>query len=222
MFRAVTLDRAGRRFALGLLALVALPAGAMAEVQGPPAAVVGVGLGATWVDLPDPNPGRTELGAGTLLRFDLGYAPRPWFEIGGELGLGFLGESDSLNAVLAADSVAGVGTRTHVQALAVARGRWLRAESRWAPFACVGAGVAGLSLAAPGGRGSRELDPAWTAGLGLEWFAHPRLMLRLEGSYLGQAAQASTAHHATACLTLLVGVPRAALAESQNSKQEAP
>jgi hypothetical protein len=47
-------------------------------------------------------------------------------------------------------------------------------------------------------------------------------MLRIDGAYLGQAAQARTAHHATACLTLLVGVPRAVLAESQNSKQEAP
>jgi len=221
MFRAVPLDRVTRWMALGLLVAAAMQApAAAAGVQGPPAAVVGVGLGATWVDLPDPNPGRTDLGVGTLLRFDLGYAPRPWFEIGGELGLGFLGESDSLNAVLAAEGVVGIGTRTHVQALAVARARWLRAESRWAPFARAGAGVAGLSLAAPGGLGDRDLDPAWTAGAGIEWFAHPRLIVRAEGAYLGQAAAARTAHHATACLTLHVGVPRAELAASTSLRRE--
>jgi len=204
------LVHAGRRL-VALLFSLAAPLAAVAHE--PPAAVVGVGLGATSVDLPDPNPGATDLGAGFLVRFDLGYSPRPWFEIAGEVGFGLFGESDSLNAVLVADSVAGISSRTHLQALAVARARWLRAESSWAPFVSAGAGVAGLSLAAPGGYGDRELDPAWTAGAGLEWYAHPRLMLRLEGAYLGQAAEVRTAHHATACLTLLVGIPRKTLAE---------
>lgn len=221
MSRAVTVDRTLRPLLFGLLVL-GWPLDGIAE--SPPAAVVGIGLGATWVDLPDPNPGRSELGAGMLLHFDLAYAPRPWFEIGGTLGLGFLGESDSLNAVLAVDGVAGIGTRTHVQALAVARARWLKPESSWAPFVRAGGGVAGLSLAAPGGRGDRDLDPAWTAGAGLDWFAHPRLLLRAEGAYLGQAAATRTAHHTVASVSLLVGVPRAALAEMRSLRrsQEAP
>jgi hypothetical protein len=209
------LEVEGLAMALGsfLAAALAVALAAVPAYSAPqsPVAVAGIGLGATWVDLPDANVGAADLGATTLLRFDLGYAPRPWLELGGELGLGFAGESDSLNALLTADGITGVATRTHIQALAVVRTRWPRAGARLAPFARAGAGAAGLSFAAPGGRSERDLDPAWTVGGGIDLRAHRRILVRAEAAYVGQAAAGRAAHHAAACISFLAGVPAADL-----------
>lgn len=169
--------------------------------------VVGVTGGAMHVDLPDVNDGSQEFGTHPRFSFELAGAVRPWLECGVDVGFTMLGESDSLQAILDAQGSDAAAVVTHVQWLASARARWLREASRWSPYVRGGAGVATLWTSAPGGLGSHASDPAWCAGVGLEFYPHPRLLLRAEGTYIGQAAPGSVRHHAAASLGVLYAMP---------------
>lgn len=178
------------------------------------AVLVGVGGGAMRVDLPDPNHPGESFGTRPRLCFDLGYEANPWLEVGADVALAMLGESDSLNAILRQGGSKEVAPFTLVQAALDVRARWIAGNGRWAPYARAGAGVSALSLSAPGALGRRDRDPAWNLGGGVEFYARRRIVLRAEGLYVGQAAQGGTRHHAVAGLTLLYALPRAAFGES--------
>ena len=217
--------RSGRRLSLGgsgarcavpacvpfviALAVAAAPRQAVAGdgYADRTAVLLGAGGGIAFIDLPDVNdPGRT-FGSGGRMQFEIGGEVRPWLEIGADLAFTALGESDSLNAILASWGSSETSAVTHVQSGVVVRARWLGAR-RWAPFARVGAGVAGLWMSAPGGLGGHVLDPAWSAGGGLELDAHRLVVLRAEGQYAGQAADGGVRSHAAATLSVLLAIPR--------------
>jgi opacity protein-like surface antigen len=167
-----------------------------------PRVVVGAGAGAMHVDLPDPDTG-TSFGTRPRVQFALGYEARPWLELGAELGFTYLQESDSLNAILATQGSQERALRTHLQAFADARLRWLHGESSWAPFARAGVGMASLRTSAGDIANQRDNEPAWNAGGGLDWYVHRHILLRLEGLYIGQTVEdGGTRSHLAACLTV--------------------
>ena len=177
------------------------------------AVLLGLGAGAMRVDLPDPNHPGERFGTRPRLCFDLGYEARPWLEVGADVALAMLGESDSLNTILRAGGSREVAPFTLVQAALDVRARWIAGSGRWAPFARAGAGVSALSLSAPGGLGRRDRDPTWNLGGGVELYAQHRIVLRAEGVYVGQSVHGGTRHHAVAGLALLYALPRAVLGE---------
>ena len=170
--------------------------------------LIGAGGGVTSVDLPDVNDPTRTFGSNARVQLDLGALVRSWLELGTDVAFTVLGESDSLNSILVSQGSSEKSAVTHVQAGVVARAKWLRGESRWAPFGRLGAGVAGLWTSAPGGLGGHELDAAWSAGGGLEVYAHRMLVVRAEGQYCGQAAEGGMRHHAAAVLSVLLAIPR--------------
>jgi hypothetical protein len=205
---------------VGLVAIAALvsPRAARPEEPVPPpryaadsAVLVGVGGGVIHVDLPDPDRHGASFGTKPRLLFDVGYELRPWLELGADLGLGLLGQSDSLNAVIAQSGQSGLAHFTLVHAAVNVRARWLHGSERWAPYARLGFGGVTLSLTAPAGLGSRRNDPAWNVGGGLELYLRPRLVVRAEGLDVAQLASGGTRHHAAVGLTLLYALPRSAL-----------
>ena len=202
--------------ALGFLAAAAAAtpravAAAGSRYPDASAVLVGIGSGVIHVDLADPNRRPQRFGTKLHVNFDLGYEIRPWLELGADLGLGMLGQSDSLNAVLEREQQSGVGHMTFVHAAIDVRGRWLHGSGRWAPYVRAGGGGVTLSLSAPGGLGSRDNDAAANVGGGLEFYAHRRLVLRAEGLDVVQWAGGGARHHAAAGLTLLYALPRSAL-----------
>jgi hypothetical protein len=173
--------------------------------------VVGVTGGAMHVDLSDVNDRSQTFGTHPRFGFELAGEVRPWLECGIDVGFTMLGESDSLQAILAAQQVDGAAVVTHVQWLAGTRARWLRGASRWSPYVRGGLGMATLWTSAPGGLGSHASDFAWCAGLGLEFYPHRRILLRGEGTYIGQAASGGAASHAAASLGVFYALPWSAL-----------
>lgn len=194
-----------RLLAIALGAVLCIPCIAMANESPFDATriVIGIGAGAMHVDLPDPDAAGESFGTRPRVQFALGYEVRPWLELGGEVGFTYLPESDSLNALLAAQGSQEKALRTHLQAFADARLRWVHGESSWAPFARAGIGVASLRTSAGDIADSRATDPAWNAGGGLDWFVHRHILLRLEGLYIGQSVDEGSARsHAAASLTV--------------------
>jgi len=172
-------------------------------------AVLGVGGGVMRVDLPDVNDPSRSFGTEPRVGFEVGAELRPWLELGADLGLTSLGESDSLNAILVQRGASGTSAVTHVQSGVFARVRWIP-SARWAPWLRAGGGIAGLWTSAPLDLGGHEVDAAWNAGLGLDFFAHRRLLIRAEGLYLGQETDGGVASHSIATLSLLFAVGRSA------------
>jgi opacity protein-like surface antigen len=194
-----------RLLAIALIAFLCTPCIAAADGSpfDAPRVVLGAGAGAMHVDLPDPDAGGESFGTRPRVQFALGYEARPWLELGAELGFTYLPESDSLNAVLVAQGSQEKALRTHLQAFADARLRWLHGGSSWAPFARAGVGVASLRTSAGDIADERETDPAWNAGGGLDWFVHRHILVRLEGLYIGQTVDhGGTRSHAAAGLTV--------------------
>jgi hypothetical protein len=187
---------------------------ARAVAQGPADAtafVVGVTGGSMYVDLSDVNDRSQRFGTHPRFGFELAGEVRPWLECGVDVGFTMLGESDSLQAILTAQHNDGAAVVTHTQWLAGARVRWLRGTSRWSPYVRGSAGVATLWTSAPGGLGGHESDFAWATGLGLEFYPHRRILLRGEGTYIGQAASGGTCSHAAASLGVFYALPWSAL-----------
>lgn len=200
----------GARAALAVCVASAAAAGHTAPILDPVAVTIGVGAGAVRADLPDPNRPGERFGTEPYVRFDIGWAARPWLELGAELGLGFVGESDSLREIVAQTRPDAAAPFTLVHWGVVVRPRLALGSGRWAGFGRAGLGGVTLSLSAPeGGRGRRDDGVAWNAGGGLELRAHRRLLLRAEALWLGQS-DGATHHHAVATLSLLYAFPRAA------------
>ena len=156
--------------------------------------IVGIGGGVLDVDLPDPDRPGESIGLSPRLRFDLGYEISSWFGVDAELGFTMLGGSDSLDAALEEMGLAERSAFTLVDVSAGVRGRWPLGAGRWAPFVRAHYGVATLSLSAPG-TGSRETEPLWKLGGGLEVLPIRVILLRLEAQWLGQRHQDSTRNH---------------------------
>lgn len=184
------------------LVLIACSAHAGESPYVAPRVVLGAGAGAMYVDLPDPDAGGAAFGSRPRVNFALGFEARPWLELGGELAFTYLPESDSLNALLVAQGSQEKALRTHVQAFADVRLRWLPGESRWAPFVRAGAGIASLHTSAGDISNDRETDPAWNAGLGLDCYVQRHILLRLEGLYIGQTFDDGTRHHGVAAVAV--------------------
>lgn len=170
--------------------------------------LLGAGGGAIHLDLPDPNDPGADAGTRPRAAFELGAEIRPWLELGADCSFAALGESDSLNAILAMQGSSDVSSVTHVEGGILARARWVPGGGRWAGFGRAGGGVAGTWTSAPGDLGGHELDPAWNAGAGIEFHAHPRWVLRAEGLYIGQATEDGARHHGAATLSLLLALWR--------------
>jgi opacity protein-like surface antigen len=190
----------GRAATLGLL-LAAFLSGAAVAAESSSGSdstrvLVGVGIGAGVldVDLPDPNrPGET-FGPSFRLHLGIGYEITRWLGVDAEIGFTTLGGSDSLDAILRSMGRDDESAFTLVDFGVGVRGRWQLAASRWAPFLRAGAGGATFSLSAPG-FGSRETDPTWNLGGGLEFLPVRAVILRLEGGWLGHQYQDSTRNH---------------------------
>jgi hypothetical protein len=205
-----------RALGRGIVLSSALLAGTLSNAHGQTgtrfadrtAVLLGAGAGVASIDLPDANQPSQRFGAHGRIVFDLGGEVRPWLELGGSVGFTALGESDSLNAILAANGSTPVSSITHLQSAVVARVRWLHGSTRWAPYARVGAGLDGLWTSAAGGLGGHVLDPGWDAGAGLEVYAHRLLVVRAEGLYAGQATEDGARHHFAATASLLLALPR--------------
>lgn len=193
------------------LSLGGTPARAAEGTPSSPAAatafLVGVTAGAMHIDLPSVNDPTQSFGTHSRFGFELGGEVRPWLECAVEAGFTMLGEVDSLQAILDAQGSNEAAVVTHVQWLASARARWLREASRWTPYVRGGAGMATLWISAPEELGSHASDFAWCAGAGLEFYPHPRLLLRGEGTYVGQAAPDGAHHHAGASLGVFYAMP---------------
>ena len=196
---------------LGLPWALAAPARADGGTSAGPAAatafILGVTAGPMSIDLPTVNDPTESFGTHARFGFDLGVEVRPWLEAGVEVGFTMLGEADSLQAILDAQGSDAAAVVTHVQWLVSARARWLRGASRWSPYVRGGAGMATLWISAPEGLGSHASDLAWCAGAGLDFYPHPRLLLRAEGTYVGQAASGGASHHAGALLGVYYAMP---------------
>jgi opacity protein-like surface antigen len=202
---------APQAFSLVIACFVTPPARAGDTAPRCPAAatafVVGVTGGVMNVDLPDVNDRTQSFGTHARWSFEMAGEVRPWLECGLDVGFTMLGESDSLQAILDAQGSDAAAVVTHVQWLASARARWLRDASRWSPYVRGGAGMATLWTSAPSGLGSHTNDPAWCAGAGLEFYPHPRLLLRAEGTYIGQATPDGARNHVAASLGILYAMP---------------
>ena len=178
----------------------------------PPFVTVGVGAGVIDVALPDPDSPSEDFGARPRLRFDIGVRPRPWLEVGGELGLAFLGDADSLRAFLAQQGLEDEAAYTLVDWGVGARLVWARSK-RAALFVRGSAGMGWLRLAAPEDYGQRETDATWSFGGGLEVVPFTRSLVRIEARALGQAADDGTHHHATFEAVLLYAPGRERFAD---------
>jgi hypothetical protein len=158
--------------------------------------LVGLEMGAIDVDIPHPErPGAT-FGARFRLGVQLGYELFERFAVDGELAFSFLGESDSVNAILVSQGRAEGAAYTLVDASVGFTGRWPLGGGRWAPFVRAGGGIASFALSLADG-GARRTDPLWSLGGGLEIGLARSVLLRLQGRWMGQAAEGSTLHHAT-------------------------
>lgn len=141
-------------------------------------AVLGIGAGVLRLE-----------SAGTRARvhFDLALEARRWLELGAQLGFGYLEQPDP----------ATVATEVHAEA--VLRARWWRPGRTWAPFARAGGGLAWRARSGPSGAGSRDEDPLWSVGGGLDVLPRGRLVLRGELVVLGHGDR----RHAAATLAAL-------------------
>lgn len=170
------------------------------EVASRRLVLVGLETGVIHVDIPHPERSGESFGTRLRLAAQVGYEIGRRFAMDGEIGFSFLGESDSLNAILVSQGRAEGAAYTLVDASLGLTGRW-PLGSRWAPFARASGGLASLALSWPDG-GTRSTDPLWSLGGGLEIGLARPVLLRLQGRWMGQAAGGSTQHHATAELAV--------------------
>jgi hypothetical protein len=158
--------------------------------------IVGLQLGAIDVDLPHPEKPGESFGSRFRLGFQMGYDVTRRFAVDADLGFSFLGESDSLNAILEAQGRAPGAAYTLLDFGVGLVGRWPLGQGRWAPFVRASGGLVSLSLSWPDG-GERQTDPAWSLGGGLEFALARPVLLRAQGRWLGQRSDGETANHAT-------------------------
>ena len=147
--------------------------------------LVGLEFGAIDVDLPHPERPGESFGACFRLGLQTVYEPTTWLGVDAEVGFSFLGESESLNAILTAQGGEAGAAYTLVDFGVGVCGRWPLGSGRWAPFARASGGLASLALSYPDG-GTRETDPSWSVGAGLEFTLARPVVLRLQGRWLGQ------------------------------------
>lgn len=166
-------------------ALAFLCAGSALAQQSPydsTRAVLGIGAGLVRLE---------SEGARPQVHFDLAVELRRWFELGAQLGLGYLESPDPVTVA------------THVRVETVARLRWYRPGTGWSPFARLGGGLAWWARSGPSGAGSRDEDPVWSAGGGLDCVPHRRILVRGEGLVLAHRYR----HHAAASLGCMYVLP---------------
>lgn len=160
--------------------------------------LVGLECGAVDVDLPHPERPGESFGRQFRLGLQAGYEFTHWLEVDAEVGFSFLGESDSLNAILVAQGGEAGAAYTLVDFGIGVVGRWPLGSGRFAPFVRASGGLASLALSWPEG-GARETDPAWSAGGGLEFSLARPVVLRLQGRWMGQREDdGTTRSHGTA------------------------
>ncbi len=164
--------------------------------------LVGLEVGAIDVDLPHPEePGET-FGNRFRLGLQVGYEVTRRFALDAELGFSFLGESDSLNAALAAQGREEGAAYTLVDFGIGALARWpLGEEGRWAPFVRATAGIVSLALSSPD-LSTRETDPSWSAGGGMEFVLARPVVLRFQARWMGQQQDGELRHHVTGELAI--------------------
>ena len=162
--------------------------------------VITVGMGAQWVDLPRFDRPAENAGWCPQSAFAMGLTVRRWCEPFAELSYAYLPGPDSVRVVSVRDTVyADLGTLTQLQGGVLIRPI---ATGAWQPYVRLTAGVARLSVASPGQFDTRATDALWSAGAGLEWWAHRHLVVRAESRYTGQAAASGTPSHFTLQLAL--------------------
>lgn len=169
--------------------------------------VVGIQLGAVDVDLPHPEKRGESFGSRFRLGFQMGYDLTARLAVDADLGFSFLGESDSLNAILEEQGREPGAAYTLVDCSVGLVGRWPLGAGRWAPFVRASGGVVSLALSSPDG-GSRETDPSWSLGGGLELSLARPVLMRAEGRWLAQGAEGATANHITVELALFYAMHR--------------
>lgn len=157
--------------------------------------ILTVGVGAQWVDLPRFAEPTETVGWRPQAAFAFGVVPRRWCEPFAELSYAYLPGPDSVFVASTNDTVfADMGTLTQVQAGVLLRPFATRSLM---PYARLAAGIARLSVASPGSFDERGTDALWSAGGGVEWWAHRHLVVRAEARYTGQAeAEAVRSHFA--------------------------
>ena len=164
--------------------------------------LVGLEFGGIDVDLPHPERLGETFGACFRLGLQAGYEITTWLGVDAEVGFSFLGESDSLNAVLTAQGGEPGAAYTLVDGGIGIVGRWPVGSGRWAPFVRATGGLASLALSWPDG-GTRETDPSWSAGGGVEFTVARPVVLRLQGRWIGQREDDGTVRkHGTAELAV--------------------
>jgi len=196
-----------------LAGLVAMASPVLAEPDATAAAdrrlvVLGIQLGAIDVDLPHPEKPGEDFGSRFRLGFQLGYDVTRRLAVDTEVGFSFLGESDSLNAILEGQGREPGAAYTLVDFGVGVVGRWpLGAAGRWAPFLRASGGLVSLALSSPDG-GTRQTDPSWSLGGGLECALARPVLLRAQGRWLAQRDDGTTANHVTFELALFYAMHR--------------
>ena len=202
--------------------LVFLPVGVLAQAGTAPApdpvepgrrlVLLGLEFGAIDVDIAHPERPGESFGTCFRLGLQAGYEVVSWLGVDAEAGFSFLGESDSLNAILIAQGGEGGAAYTLVDFGIGVVGRWPLGSGRWAPFVRASGGLASLALSSPDG-GTRETDPSWSAGGGLEFTLARPVVLRLQGRWQGQRADdGTTRNHGTAELAIFYALHRGSFA----------
>lgn len=181
---------------LAVLHFCASPASAQTSDGSRVVALVGVGVGGIHVDIPHPEKPGESFDNRPRVSFDLGYEISSHFGVGAALGISFLGESDSLNAILAEMGRDEGSAYTLVDFTVGLRGRLPLGSGRWAPFTRAGIGGATFSLSWPDG-GQRENDLAWYVGGGLEFALARMVLFRLDAGWLGHRFREVTRNHVT-------------------------
>jgi hypothetical protein len=188
-------------FVVAVIASLALPDPSFSQSSGDIAparrlVLVGVEFGAINVDLPHPEEPGATFGERFRLGMQLGYEVTRQFALDAELGFSFLGESDSLNAALAAQGREEGAAYTLVDFCIGALARWPLGEGRWAPFVRATAGLVSLALSSPD-LSTRETDPSWSAGGGMEFALARPVVLRFQARWMGQQQDGEPRHHVT-------------------------
>ncbi len=188
-------------FVVAVIASLALPESSFSQSSGDIAparrlVLVGVEFGAIDVDLPHPEEPGATFGERFRLGMQLGYEVTRRFALDAELGFSFLGESDSLNAALAAQGREEGAAYTLVDFGVGALARWPLGEGRWTPFVRATAGLVSLALSSPD-LSTRETDPSWSAGGGMDFVLARPVVLRFQARWMEQQQDGEPRHHVT-------------------------
>jgi opacity protein-like surface antigen len=187
--------------------LHAAPASGQTPDSSRVVALIGVGAGAIRVDIPHPEKPGESFGSRPRVNFDLGYEISSHWGVDAELGVSFLGESDSLNAILELEGRDPGAAYTLVDFSVGLRGRLPLGSGRWAPFARAGIGGATFSLSWPDG-GRRDNDLSWSLGGGLEFAPARMVLFRLEARWLAHRFAETIRNHAVIEFSVLYALLR--------------